>query len=350
LLFFHYKNEANLINFNVLHLSKVNIPQYPKRITSRVCLLGVALGLAACGSKDVEKPVGQIAAKVNSGEISVHQLNYVLTRTGASNASPEIAPKIRREVLDKLIDQELAVEKAVEKKLDRSPEVLMAIDSARREILARAYIEQVTGGTSKPTVDEAKKYYSENPQLFSERRIYNIQEIVLPAAAGVSDELRSMLDSGKSMEDIANWLKSKDIKFAAGSATRPAEQLPLELLPKIHPLKVGQGLVIQGPQSVTVMRLAGSQSAPVSEEAALPRIQQFLGNRRTSEAAKQELKALKDKAKITYMGEFSDSSTSAASQSAPASVSERGSDNSSTAKASGSATDIAVEKGIVGLK
>ena len=101
---------------------------------------------------------------------------------------------------------------------------------------------------AKPTIDEAKKYYSEHPQLFSERRIYNIQEIVLPAAAGVGEELRSMLDSGKSMENIAQWLKGKDIKFAAGTATRSAEQIPLELLPKIHPLKVGQGLILQSPQ------------------------------------------------------------------------------------------------------
>ncbi|MDE2367197.1 MAG: EpsD family peptidyl-prolyl cis-trans isomerase, partial [Betaproteobacteria bacterium] len=295
---------------------------FQQKFTFRIGLLWVILGLAACGSKDAEKPASQIAAKVNSGEISVHQLNYVLTRTGAGASSPDMVPRIRREILDKLIDQELAVEQATEKKLDRSPEVLMAIESARRDILARAYVEQVTAGLPKPTVDEAKKYYAENPELFAQRRIYNIQEIVLPAAAGVAEDLRGMLDSAKSMEDIANWLKNKQIKFAAGSATRAAEQIPLELLPKIHPLKVGQGLILQGPQSITVMRLVASQSAPVSEEVALPRIQQFLGNQRASEAAKQEFKTLKAKAKITYMGEFGDAGTSAAVQPAAA-VSER---------------------------
>jgi EpsD family peptidyl-prolyl cis-trans isomerase len=338
-----------LISFNVLHLSKVNVPHYPKRITARVCLLGVALGLAACGSKEVEKPVGQIAAKVNSGEISVHQLNYVLTRTGASAGSPETAPQVRREILDKLIDQELAVEKAVEKKLDRSPEVHMAIESARREILARAYIEQITAAIVKPTIQEAKKYYSENPQLFAERRIYSIQEIVLPATAEVSGELRSMLDSGKSMEDIASWLKGKDIKFAAGSATRAAEQIPLELLPKIHPLKVGQGLILQSPKSITVMRLVASQSAPVAEDVALPRIQQFLGNQRAAEAAKQELKTLKDNAKITYTGEFADKPGGTASP-PTAKGTEDSSNNTGAPRSSESATNVALEKGIAGLK
>lgn len=311
--------------------------------------MSLALGLVACDSKDAEKPASQIAAKVNSGEISVHQINYILSRTNAGANTPETAAKIRHEILDKLVDQELAVEQAVEKKLDRSPDVLMAIENARREILARAYIEQITAAMAKPTVDEAKKYYTEHPQLFSERRIYNIQEIVLPATAGVADELREMLDSAKSMEDIANWLKGKNIKFASGSATRPAEQIPLELLPKIHPLKVGQGLIMQGPQSITIMRLAASQSAPVSEEVALPRIQQFLGNQRGTEAAKQEFKELKAKAKITYMGEFANTGNSATSQTtlAPGASTTEGGLSASTAKSN---TDIAVEKGIAGLK
>lgn len=320
-------------------------PAHPRLVYLILPLL--ALGLAACGSKEAEKPASQIAAKVNSGEISVHQINYVLTRTGAGAKTPEMAPKIRREILDKLVDQELAVEQAVEKKLDRSPDVLMAIDNARREILARAYIEQITAAMAKPTVDEAKKYYAEHPQLFAERRIYSIHEIVLPATAGVANELREMLEAGKSMEDIASWLKGKDIKFSGGSATRPAEQIPLELLPKLHPLKVGQGLLMESPQSITLMRLAASQSVPVSEAVALPRIQQFLGNQRASEAAKQEFKALKANAKITYMGEFSDAGNSATSQTAAASSAAA---NVTDTSASKSAAEIAVEKGVAGLK
>lgn len=319
----------------------------PRNIISILLIPSVALAIAGCGSKDADKPkpATQIAAKVNSGEISVHQLNYVLTRTpGAGAASPEMAPKIRREVLDRLVDQELAVEKAMEKKLDRSPEVLLALENSRREILARAYVEQVTAAAAKPTIEEAKKYYADNPPLFAERRIYNIQEIVLPAA-GVPAELRGMVDAGKPMEEIANWLKGRGIKFAAGSATRSAEQIPLELLPKIHPLKAGQSLILEGPQTVTVMRLAGVQSAPVSEDTALPRIQQFLGNQRAAELAKQEFKTLKANSKITYMGEFAGSDTpqAAAAPSAP------------DAKDSGVATrastaGTAVERGVAGLK
>ncbi|MDN5752374.1 MAG: EpsD family peptidyl-prolyl cis-trans isomerase [Nitrosospira sp.] len=316
--------------------------------------VSLALGLVACDRKEAEKPASQIAAKVNSGEVSVHQINYILSRTNAGANTPEAAQKVRRDILDRLVDQELAVEQAIEKKLDRSPDVLMAIENARREILARAYIEQVTAALAKPTVEEAKKYYTEHPQLFAERRIYNIHEIVLPATAGVADELRGMLESGKSMEDIATWLKGKGIKFAGGTATRPAEQIPLELLPKIHPLKVGQGLVIENPQSITLMRLAAAQSVPISEAVALPRIQRFLGNQRASEAARQELKGLKAKANITYMGEFANADPSAAppvaAAPAPTAPAAQAVGRATDAGESKSAADIAVEKGVAGLK
>lgn len=304
--------------------------------------------LSACDKKEADKPTaGQIAAKVNSGEISIHQLNFLLARSGANAKSPEAGAKLRRDVLDKLIEQELAIEQAVDKKLDRSPDVLMAIEAARRDILARAYMDQIAKSLAKPTAEETKKYYSEHPQLFSERRIYNIQEIAMPASPGVSASLREMLDTGKSLEDIINWLKSKEIKFAGGSATRAAEQIPLELLPRLHTLKVGQSMIIENPQTVTLMRLAAAQSVPFSEEAALPRIEQFLGNQRTSEAVMKEIKQLKEKAKITYMGEFA--STAATPAATPAAT-----DTTTTANPSDSGTqpapDSAIEKGIAGLK
>jgi EpsD family peptidyl-prolyl cis-trans isomerase len=310
-----------------------------------ILALPFIIGLTACGSKDAEKPATQVIAKVNSGEISVHQINYVLSRSGAGSVSQEMAPKVRRQVLDRLIDQELAIEQALEKKLDRTPDVITALDAARREILARAYIDQITGAVLKPTSEEAKKYYSEHPQLFSERRIYNIQEIMLPATEGVADELNKLLTTGKSMEDLVSWLKGKSIKFSGGSATRPAEQIPLELLSKIHTLKVGQGLVIAGPQSITVMRIAAAQSAPVSESVALPQIQQFLSNQRKAEAATEDIKQLKAKAKISYMGEFAGAeSNSSVTQAVAVPIAESGNSKSE------STTDSAIERGVASLK
>lgn len=316
------------------------------RIALPILAASLLIGLSACGSKDEKKPASQVAAKVNSEEISVHQINFVLGRSNTAAIPPEQAPRVRREILEKLIDQQLAIDKAIEKKIDRKPEVQMAIEAARREILSRAYLEQIASAQPKPTPEEAKKYIAEHPQLFAERRIFNIQEIVLPASSNVTANLREMVAAGKSMEDIAIWLKSKDIKFTGGSATRPAEQIPLDLLPKVHALKDGQGLLLENPQTITVMRLAASQSAPVTEAVAIPRVQQFLGNQRAGEAAASDLKQLKSAAKITYMGEFAESAAAPATPETPAKAPVK----TPAPAAENKPANTNLEKGVAGLK
>lgn len=307
-------------------------------------LLAGVLGLSACGNKDDKKVATQVAAKVGSEEISVHQINQILSRVNTGGATPQAMQNMGREVLEKLIDQQLAIEQATENKLHRSPDVVSQIEAARRDILARAYIQQVTSALPKPTAEETKKYFTEHPQLFGERRIFNVQEIVLAPNAGAVEQLRDLASSGKSMEDMAAWLKEKNIPFNGGSATRAAEQIPLEMLPKVNALKDGQTTVLESPQGITVLRLASSQASPVNETAALPRIEQFLTNQRASEAVAANIKQLRANAKISYMGDFAKPEGVATQASLPAAA------PTPPAVAPDDKTKSTIEKGIAGLK
>lgn len=296
----------------------------PIRLSAVFLTTAVVCAVAACGGKEEKKVATQVAAKVGSEEISVHQINQVLSRANTSGVTPETAQKMGREVLEKLIDQELAVEQAIENKLQRSPEVVAQIEAARREILARAYMQQITSAIPKPTELETKKYFTDHPQLFSERRVYNIQEIVLPNSPGLIEQLRPLAAAGKPMEDTAALLKSKGVQFGGGAATRAAEQIPLEILPRIHALKDGQSTLIETPQNLTLLRVVSSQSAPIAMEAALPRIEQFLTNQRAGEAVTANIKQLRSNTKITYMGEFSKPDETGSATASPQSTIEKG--------------------------
>ncbi len=314
----------------------------------------IVVSLAACGDDKAgaKAAATQVAAKVNGAEISVHQINGMLTKaTGVTN---ENAPRARKEILDRLVDQQLAVEQAMAKKLDRNPDVLLNIEAARREILARSYLEQIAAAQPKATDEEIKRYYDEHPDLFSKRRIYNIQELDIPKNAGSQDQLREYVSSGKSLEEIANWLKSKNIPARANAGTRPAEQLPIELLPQLANIKDGQTALIEGPQMLYVMRVPASQSAPVDEITAKPRIQQFLQNQRNGKAVGEEMKKLKDAAKIEYVGDFATLAAAPASTPPPAAAptataASAPSSPSQDNKTNSNATN-AIEKGIAGLK
>jgi len=267
-----------------------------------IALLSGATVLAVTACSKKEKSATQVVASVDGEEISVHQINSVLSK--ARGISPENLPKAKAEILGGLVEQQLAINLATSKKLDRTPEVVAAIEAARREILARAAMEQIASAQPKPTDEEAKKYYTDHPALFSERRVYNLQEIALAKSTSGLDQIRSQVASVKSMEEMVAWLKDRKVEFTVNSGTRPAEQLPMEVLPKLHAFKDGQIGLVEGKDNNLIVRVVASRVQPVTEAQALPTIKVFLANQRGAEAVKLAKDEMKAKAKIEYFGEF----------------------------------------------
>lgn len=272
------------------------------RILSRVSVLAVFLLLAACGGEDKNKPASQIAAKVNNEEISIDQINAALSRAG--RRSSEQTEQASREVLERLIDQELLVQKAVEKKLDRDPNVMQAIAAGRRQVLSQAYLEQVISAAAKPTAEEVKGYFDKHPELFGERRIYRFQETLVAASADQLPAIRQRIVKSKSLNEVYSWLKANNIKFASNAATKAAEQLPMELLPRLHQMKDGQVALFPSPKGLLIVLLVGSQMVPLDLAAATPVIEQFNLNQRRSEMAAKEVSRIRAAAKIEYQGSF----------------------------------------------
>ena len=265
--------------------------------------------LFGCGQKDSTKVASQVAAQVGDEEISINQINQILSRTPTAPKTPEASLALSKEILEKLIDQELAVQQAIEQKIHRTPEIVSQLETARREILARAYMQKVAGNLLKPTPLETKNYYLENPQLFSERRIFKIQEIIVPNSPGVTDQLKIFASTGNSIQVASAWLTQQNNKFESGSATRAAEQIPLDMLARIQSLKDGQSLVVEGPVSSTLLRVDASERRAVNEATALPMIDQFLTNKRAGETIIANLKKLRSETKISYVGGFYSSET-----------------------------------------
>ena len=286
----------------------VRVSRRPTRGAAVALMLAAALLAGACGDKK-DKAASQTAAKVNKDEITVHQINHVLQQQ--RNVRPEQADAASRQILERLIDQQLALQKADDQKLDRDPRVVQQLEAARRDVLARAYLEKVGEGAAKPTADEIKKYYDEKPALFRERRIYSIQELAIEARPEQVAELRNKLGDAKNINEFVEFLRSRDYRFGANQAVRAAEQLPLNHLENFARMKDGQAMVVPAPNGVQVVFLAGSRSQPVSEEQARPAIEAYLLNERKRKLLEDDLKALRAAAKIEYVGKFAEGAASA---------------------------------------
>ncbi|AKJ27906.1 peptidylprolyl isomerase [Caldimonas brevitalea] len=302
----------------------------------------VSVLLAACG-EEKDKPASQVAAKVNKTEISVHQINHMLQRQ--PGLKPEQAEGASRTVLERLIDQQLAVQKAEEMKLDRDPRVVQAMDAAKREILSRVYLEKVAEAASKPSPEEVRSYYQAKPALFSQRRVYNLQEIAIQTDKAQLPVLQEQLKSAKSTGEFLEYLKANNIKFGVNQAARAAEQLPLNMLDAFHQMKDGQAMMVPTENGVQAIVLVASREMPVDEIKARPAIEQFILNERKRKVVEDEIKALRKNAEIQYVGKFAQAApakgdaASAAAAPAPA-----------PAGSAAAGNDAAISKGLSGLK
>ena len=275
-------------------------------LTALACSLVV---LAGCGNKNKDKVASQTAARVNSEEITVHQINFALQQQRGLKS--EQADAAGKQILERLIDQELALQKAEELKLDRDPRVLQQVEAARREIIARAYVEKSAEAVVKPSDQDIKTYYDAKPALFGARRIYSLQEIAIEARPEQVSVLRSQLSAAKTVTDFVDYLKVNNYRFAGNQAVRPAEQLPLNMLDTFAKMTDGQALLIPSAAGAQVIVLAGSRAEPVDEARARPAIEQYLLNEAKRKLVEADIKAMRSAAKIEYSGKFAESPASA---------------------------------------
>ena len=294
-------------------------------------VLGVAL-LFISGCSDKSKPATQIIAKVNDDEITVHQLNNAMAKLPLTSA--DNLDSVRLDLVGKLVNEQLTVQQALLQKLDRSSDVMMQIEASRREILTKAYLKQLISGLPKPNAEDTKKFYDAHPELFAERRIYNLQQIIIASPHPQLAEIQK-LTADKTMTDIVAALKQNNIVFSASAATRAAEQIPLTTLAVLPSLKDGEIRIIASPKSISIVKVEASQLAALSEASAMQRIPQYLMNERAKIAINDKISLLKNTSNITYMNEFSGASKQVTSLPAP------------TTKATD--TSKSVERGIAGI-
>ncbi|MDR0565006.1 MAG: EpsD family peptidyl-prolyl cis-trans isomerase, partial [Azoarcus sp.] len=252
-----------------------------RRVVAASCVAALLVGtLAGCGSKEESsKPASQVAVKVNKEEITVHQIDTqfdTLVASRGGNIPSDQIDRARSAVVERLIDQELFLQKAKENKLDRNPKVQQMIDLSRREILARAYSEQVMNGAPRPTDQQIKDYFDKNPALFAERRVYTLQEINIQVPPERFDEVHARVQAGGNIQALKDWLKEQKMPFVENSGTKPAEQLPFEILGSLAKASPGQATFIRIPSGALLLWVVGIQDAPITLNNARRVIENYL--------------------------------------------------------------------------
>jgi EpsD family peptidyl-prolyl cis-trans isomerase len=271
-----------------------------KKILVLSMSIAVAMGLCSCGKPDIRQTTSRIAARVNGEEVSVHQIDSVFARN--NSMTPEQAGRAAALARERIIDQELLVQEALQARLNRDARVAQAIERARRQILAQAYIERAVISAPLASPEEISNFYKDNPALFKQRRIYRVLELVVLVAPERSGAFQEAVAGKKNFAELVLWLDSQKLPFDTATSSRAAEQIPMNVLRRLSGMHDGQIAVFPTPRGVSVVRLEQSAAVPLSEKQATLVIARYLHNRKRLELAQAEVTKLRERAKIDYDG------------------------------------------------
>ncbi len=264
---------------------KNNIKPY----CSAILIMAMTMYVTGCDKKPAKS--GQAIAKVNGQEITVHQLNQELARLPGAN---------EKQVVELLINRQLVINAAIENKLDRDANVMQSMERAKSEVLTQAYLQNKLSTIAKPTMIEVEDFYNKHPEFFSQRKLFETKEIVL-AKKDMTDELKKDIEASNNIDDIKAQLDRKGIKNAARQLSRTTMDIPLEMASKWQVLQRGDKIFLADGNYATVVVINEIKDSPVTKEAAIPQIEQYLRNTKAKNAEQAELARLKKEAKIEYL-------------------------------------------------
>lgn len=285
-----------------MHCNTHYLMKAPKPGFAKLVLLLALVGLVtACGKKHGDEKSSQSIVSVDGEEITVHQVNNELQRANIQPAQQEAAS---RQIVQGLVDHQILLQAAHKEKLDRKPQVMQAIENAKMQILAQAYMQERVASVAKPTSAEIDEYRAQHQDIFTNRKIYVTDEAVFTLEAGSANKLQEIAKSEKTLKELEGWLKEHQVKYAVKRVAHAAETLPPQLLTQFSKMAVGQMVFIgaNGPNAQAMaVSMAEIKEMPISEKDSKPLIEKILTEQKRKQTAEAEMKRLRESAKIRYI-------------------------------------------------
>jgi EpsD family peptidyl-prolyl cis-trans isomerase len=254
----------------------------------------IALILGGCSQKDSSE--SQTLAIVNGDEITSHQLHAELKKAALSSDDSETAKKL----LASLVDRQLLVQEALKFNLDRSPEVVEALESSKAQIYAQAYMSKKLTKLQDASDDEVSSFISHHPEMFQHRRLFKTVDIIF---ANSNLDIKMMESEITTLEALEVELNTKNVMYDKSSGQFLTDRLPLSVLPKISHLQKGDLLFLHNNNSVIVKSIEAITEVPVTREAATSLARKILNQQKKQAFIQKEIVRLQELSTIKVFNE-----------------------------------------------
>lgn len=269
----------------------------------RFCVSGMTaaaliLGLSACGWDSTDStPKGQVIATVDGIEITQRDLAAEMDMIGGTHADPRAT---RQAALQQIVIRKMLAKEARTRKLDDSADFGLlkqrAEESVLESLLQRAMIRDLPD----PAPADAQRYVSDHPDLFGQRKIFDVEQIRINQAA--DPDLVEKIKPLVTLDEVQALLDREGVKYQRGSGTLNALQASSDMVKQILALPPGEIFILPIGGSMLVNRIDAVRTVPVGDDAARKFALDYLKQKGVSDTLKNQLAEImkKNKDRIHY--------------------------------------------------
>jgi EpsD family peptidyl-prolyl cis-trans isomerase len=274
----------------------------PCKLYSYFTVIAIAALLAACDHPNLDAASGPVAVRINGAPITVAELNAAMS--GEPAPSSNATQSASQVVLDQLIQERLLVQNAREAKIDRDPQVMLAMDSAKRAVLADEWLRRTVPADAATSDQDIASYFHQHPELFSGRRAFTFRLAVVEMTAEQFPIIQERLAKTGKLDQLLEYLRAKNFHYVASESIRSSEQLPAYLLRQFEELKVGDIAGFPSGDGFDLVQLLNVRPDPIDEKAVRPLIAKILQQQMRTARAEAAIASLRSAAKIELVGQF----------------------------------------------
>jgi len=243
----------------------------------------VSMTLAAChfpGLNDKKPPTGQVIAKLDGREITLRELN---AETGDETFSdPKARKRAEQQALSNIVARAILANEARKQGVDKTPEFAIAKSRAVDIALVEALQRKIAADIPQPTRAEAEEFVNSNPDVFSQRKVFEVDQIRMPRPSDPA--ILKSLEPLKTLDQVEGLLKADKIPYQRSTGTLDAVGADPTTVEKILSLPPDEVFVIPGQNGLLVNQIRDTKIVPFTGEQAVDYAMKYITRDRTQQS------------------------------------------------------------------
>ena len=254
--------------------------------TKHFLVFALLLGVSAC-HRAPKAPTGQVAATVGGHEITARQLQAELASMPRAAPAAAAQKAQQQAALNTIVQRTILADAARKQGLDKDPNFTLLRERTNDALLIQQLQTKIAAGVPPPSSEEVAQFQSTNPDVFAERKIFEVEQIRMPRPADVN--FLKALQPLKTLDQIASFLTQGHFGFQRGKTSIDALSQNPKLVSAIVALPPGEVFVISSGNEVLINLILNARVEPFTGDAAAKFALNYLRAEHGQEAVRKQL-------------------------------------------------------------